>query len=203
MITVIKQSSQSQSVPSNEQFLEFIPAIERYARQAFGKLRSADRDEAICEVLANAFRAFRRLLDLDKLNVAYPSPLARFAVAQVKSGRRIGSKPNSRDVFSFVAQRRQGFSLETQKADDGKSRAWIEMLVDSRLTPVVDQVAFRLDFRAWLGIQNKRRRMLVEYLALGNTTSQAARRFGVSSARISQLRRELQVSWQLFQSDDH
>jgi hypothetical protein len=200
MITLVKRPGRPKA-QENEQFLEFIPTIKCYARRAFRNFRPDDREEAIAEVLANAFSAFRRLAELGKLDVAYPSPLARFAIARFKSGRQVGNKTNSRDVFSFVAQRRQGFSLESLQADDGRPSDWVELLADNTLTPVADQVAFRLDFCAWLGTQNGSARELAEYLALGNTPSEASQRFGVSRARISQRRRSLKASWQSFQGE--
>jgi transposase len=62
-------------------------------------------------------------------------------------------------------------------------------------------VAFRLDFPVWLKIQNRRKRELAKLLAVGNSATEAAQRFCVSIARISQLRSELQASWQAFHSE--
>ena len=61
-----------------------------------------------------------------------------------------------------------------------------------------DQVAFRLDFASWLADLKRRDRKLVRFLAVGNTPSEAAGRFGVSRARMSQLRAELRTSWEAF-----
>ena len=202
MIAIVKKSHQALKPESNKQFLEFVPAIENYARRAFRKLRPQEREEAICEVMAHAFCAFRRLVELGKQNVAYATPLARFAVARFRAGRGVGSKLSSSDVFSWLAQRRRKFCLTSLEPTSGISDTWTEILVDNRLTPIPDQVAFRLDFAAWLAAQDRRNRKLVAHLALGNTPSEAAQKFRVSKARVSQLRSTLQASWQAFQGED-
>jgi len=58
--------------------------------------------------------------------------------------------------------------------------------------------AFRIDFAAWLDSLPERLRAIAESLGSGETTSATAQRFGVSSARISQLRDELEVLWWTF-----
>jgi hypothetical protein len=174
----------------NEQFFKLVPAIRRYALLAFRHLRPQDRDEALCEVLAHAFCAFRRLVELGKRDVVYASPLARFAVAHIRAGRRVGTKFKSRDVFAVANHCRRAVLSH-----------WVDMLADDSLTPVADQVAFRLDFADWLRALNERKRKLVKFLALGNSPSEAAERFEISNARVSQLRSELYASWQVFQGE--
>jgi hypothetical protein len=63
---------------------------------------------------------------------------------------------------------------------------------------VPDIVAFRCDFPAWLETLSCRDRRIAKFLALGNRTSDAARKFDVCEGRISQLRRELAESWKAF-----
>jgi hypothetical protein len=58
-----------------------------------------------------------------------------------------------------------------------------------------------MDLPVWLKSQNRRKRELAKFLAVGNTATEAARRFRVSGARVSQLRGELQASWEEFQGE--
>ena len=183
----------------NDLFEQFIPAIKRHARVAFRNLRPQERAEAVWEVVANAFTAFRRLAERGKLDVAYPSPLARFAVAQVRAGRRVGNQLASHDVFSFLLQRQRGFTVESLESEGQDT--WSEALVDNTVTPVADAAAFRLDFPTWLERLAQRDRNLIIFLALGNTPRETAERFRISQARISQLRRALQESWREFQDE--
>ena len=183
----------------NDLFLQFIPAIKRHARMAFRNLRPQERAEAVAEVVANAFVAFRRLAERGKLDVAYPNPLARFAVAQVRAGRRVGNHLASHDVFSFLVQRQRGFTVESLEPVDPD--AWSEALVDNTVTPVADAAAFRLDFPTWLESLARRDRDLILFLSLGNTPRETAERFRISQARISQLRSALQAGWREFQDE--
>jgi len=45
------------------------------------------------------------------------------------------------------------------------------------------------------------KRQVARTLALGETTKRTARRFRVTAGRVSQLRRELQNSWESFQGE--
>jgi FixJ family two-component response regulator len=66
---------------------------------------------------------------------------------------------------------------------------------------VSDQAGFRIDFPAWLSRLSPRDRQVAEALALGHTNGDVARRFGVSSGRVAQLRRELHDSWREFHGE--
>ena len=201
MIAISKPTHQSAHVQGDEQFLQMVPAITRYARLAFRNLQAHDREEAMSEVLCNAFCAFRRLTALGKQHLAFATPLARFAVAHFWAGRRVGSKLNSNDLASVVNQRQGGFCLKSLQSGLSEEGVFIEVLADNRLTPVPDQVAFRIDFPAWLRAQNRRERELVRLLAAGNSATEAARHFGMSGARVSQVRNRLRSSWQRFQGE--
>jgi hypothetical protein len=199
MISITKQSRQATNAQQHEHFLKMLPRIRRQAGLAFRRLRPEPKRELIQEVIANAYLAFARLVRRGREGLAFATPLANFAIRQALAGRRVGNKQNCRDLSSVLAQRRRGFSLRTLPSDCSESNIWSEVLADDTLTPVADQVAFRMDFPVWLRIQNRRNRELAKFLAVGNTATEAAKRFCVSIPRISQLRRELQASWQEFQ----
>ena len=55
-------------------------------------------------------------------------------------------------------------------------------------TPIPDQVAFRLDIPRFLATLNERQRAMAADLASGMTTTEAARRYGVTPAAVSQFR---------------
>ena len=201
MIAITKERRQAATAQSNERFLDMLPLIRSQARLAFRRLRPELKDELIAEVIANAFCAFVALVSRGNANIAYATPLANFAIRQVIAGRRVGTKTNCRDVTSVLAQRSGGFSLRALPSESAAPNVWCEILADDTLTPVPDQAAFRMDFPAWLRIQNRRNRELARFLAVGNTATEAAQRFGVSIPRISQLRSELQASWEEFQGE--
>ena len=187
--------------PWQVRFLAMLPAIEAQARFAFRRLDPEAREDAIQETIANALVAFVRLVQREKTNVAYPTALVRFAVAQIHDGRRVGNRLNVRDVLSPYAQQQKGIRGERLDRFDEEDNQWVEAVVEDDRTPVPDQVAFRCDFPAWLERLSRRNRRIAEALAVGHTTSAVARRFRVSPGRISQLRRDLQRSWQEFQGE--
>ena len=132
MITIAKQPGRASEAPGNEEFLQLIPAIQRYARLAFRNLRSQEREEALCEVVANTFCAYLHLAELGQQHKAFATPLARFAVARYRAGRRVGNRQNSRDLLAVVARGRHGFSLKTIESGGSYSDQWIEMMTDSK-----------------------------------------------------------------------
>ena len=201
MIAITKQPRQTFTAQQNDRFLEMLPLIRSNARLAFRRLQPEHKNELVQEVVANAYCAFSALVSRGKANLAYATPLANYAIRRVRAGRRVGTKLNCHDASSVVAQRRWGFTLNHLPSNSSGAKIWCEILADDTLTPVPDQVAFRLDFPAWLKIQSRRKRELAKFLALGNSATEAAQRFGVSVPRISQLRNELQASWQEFQGE--
>ena len=74
----------------------FCPQIVRHAKYAFRHLRGEACQDAIQEIIANAFVAFVALVRRGKMDLAYPSVLARYAVAQFKDGRRVGTASTAR-----------------------------------------------------------------------------------------------------------
>jgi hypothetical protein len=182
-------------------FLELLPAIQRFARFAFRHLEPVSREEAVAEAVAAALVAYHRLFQLGRQQIAYASPLARFAVLHVLSGRHIGGRQNHTDVLSRSAQRRHGFGVLSLNRADRNGTQWVEKLVtqDRRCGPA-EVAATRIDFRSWLATLAPRRREIARALASGETTKSVARRFGVSQGRISQIRRELDQSWRCLQA---
>jgi hypothetical protein len=186
---------------AQDQFLQLVPAIHRIARIAFRNYAWTTREELIAETIANALQTFARLVARGKAELAYATPLAKFAVRQVRGGRRIGSRLNANDVSSEYCQQQRGIQrmpLEQREASDS---AWQErVLVDRRATPCELAMA-RLDVGAWLRRLPKFKRRIATCLAAGERTVVAAVRFQISPGRLSQLRRELQQSWAEFQSE--
>ena len=204
MVTFAKQT-RTQSVKPAWQglFVELLPAIRRHARIAFRHLTLELREECVQEAVCNACRAVARMAELGKLELVYPSVLARYAVAQVKDGRKVGGHLNCRDVMSHYCQRQKKISVERLDRFDAEEDAWQEAVVqDTRTAPVPEIVSFRIDFSDWLKGLPRRKRLIAKSLALGNRTGEIARRFCVSPGRISQLRRNFADSWAAYQGEE-
>ena len=185
----------------HDRFIRLLPDIRRHAGILLRSLTPQVREEAIDDVLAHALVGYIRLVELGKEDLAYATPLARYAVAQNRAGRRVGVRANVRDVLSQSCQRRNQFAIERLDRFDQSSGSWQEVLVEDRRFTPADAAALRIDFRTWLASLTKRNRQLAEKLAMGETTSTVARLFGLSCGRVSQLRRELHDAWRLFQNE--
>lgn len=185
-----------------QRFVALLPVILRYVAPAFKNLGSEAKAEAIQEAVANCFMAYSRLVERGKESLAFATVLARHAVAQVRTGRRVGGQLNVRDVTSGYAQCRKRFNVSRLDRFDPIEGCWREAVVEDYRTPVADQACFRLDFPAWLLTLPPRHRNIARALAEGDRTTDVARRFGVSLARISQLRREFEKSWLAFHGEE-
>ena len=180
-------------------FLAMLPIIRNYARGAFSRLNPELRQDMIQEVIANAMCAYVRLFQQGRVALAYPTVLARYGIAQVRDHRRVGAKLNIKDVMSGYCQAKKHVVVERLDHFDEEENAWQEAVVqDTRSAPVPDIVSFRVDFADWLSSLKRRDRRIAETLALGNRTSDVAKKFNVSEGRVSQLRRELAKSWKEF-----
>ncbi len=183
-------------------FLAMLPAIVRHAKIAFRHVRGQDRQDKVQEVVANALVAFRRLVQLKKTDLAYPSVLAKYAIAQINDGRMVGGRMNCKDVSSPYCQRVKGVVMERLDRYDADDEAWQEVLVEDKHCTPAELAASRIDVSNWLASLPVRYRRLARYLGAGNRTSNAARKFKISAGRVSQIRRELAANWQRFIGDD-
>lgn len=186
---------------SRETFVSLLPQIQDQARFAFRKEPLERRQDLVAEAVANAYVAFVRLVDRGLINIVYPTPLAQYAIKQVRDGRRVGSSQNVRDVSSQYAQREKGFSVERLDRFDVKRREWREAIVESRKAGPAETAAARIDISRWFETLPKNKRRIAQALAEGENTKKAARKFGVTAGRISQLRREFESGWREFQGE--
>lgn len=175
--------------------------IRHHASVAFKHLNPEAREEAIQEVVCNALKAYVRLVQLNKVDLAYPTVLARYGVAQVKDGRKVGGHLNVHDVSSDYAQREKGFSVERLDQWDRNEESWLEVFVEDRRSGPAAVATMKMDFTAWLKSLPFRVRRIAKILATGEKTSIAAKKFDLSAGRISQLRKELAQAWKKFHGE--
>jgi hypothetical protein len=192
-------SRQKSHVPGWHQgFSRMMPAICLHARVCFRNLDPESREEAVQNCLSNAMIAYLRLYELGRVELAYPSALARYAVAQTKDGRVTGSHLNIRDVSSPYCQAKKKVVMERLDQYDSEERAWKEILIADQTCTPADLAASRIDFPAWLDTLSRRDRKVALKLAAGEQPGRVAKLCCVSAGRISQLRRELHAAWQRF-----
>jgi hypothetical protein len=188
----------------HEVFLKMAPAIKTHARLSFRHLRGEALAEAVQNVLCIACAAVARLAELNKLDLCYPSVIARYAVSQTKDGRMLGRPLNCKDISSEYCRRKKNIVLERLDKYDTEEECWQEILIPDRTCTPAQLAASRLDFPAWLSTLKSRDRKIAMKLATGESTGNTARKFRISEGRVSQLRRELAASWKKFtgEADD-
>ncbi len=185
-------------------FLQILPRIQLHGRIYFRHLRCRHtREDAIQEMVALSWKWFLRLAQQGRDATRFPSALATYAAKAVRCGRRLHRQENERDVMSPLTQQKRNFSLaKLPDHSTFSSNPLSEALHDNTVSPVPDQVIFRLDFPAWLGSLGQRNRQVAEDLMMGERTLAIAHKYGVCPARVSQLRREFQQDWKRFCGED-
>ena len=182
-------------------FLAMLPVIRNYARGAFRHLNADLRQDLTQEVVANALVAYVRLFEQGRIALAYPTILARFGIAQVNDGRRVGASLNIKDVSSAHCQQKKGIVVERLDRFDEEENGWREILVEDKRATPAELAASRIDFSDWLQGLTVPLRKVAKILSTGETTTTAAKRFCLSPGRISQIRMELKRSWEAFQGE--
>jgi len=202
MIAFAERPKSTKKAPAwHAAFLKMLPKIQRHAWIAFRGLPPESRQEMVEEAVANALVAFARLVERGKQHMARPSPLARYAVSQVRVGRRVGGRLNVRDPMSPYCQWRKGLCIDRLDHFDDEESGWREIILEDRRAGPAEIAVTRIDFASWLRLLPARRRRIALTLAKGETTAEAAMKFGVTAARISQLRLWFKGTWDAFQGE--
>jgi hypothetical protein len=187
-------------------FLKHLPRFEAHARFAFRRVGCPHaRADRVAETIGLAWRHFAALSKRGKKPEEFVTTLALRCSQAVKAGRRLVGCETGQDVLSPVAQVRHGMRVTRLPDRDRELEchplpgALAEALTDNTRSAVPEQAAFRLDFPRWRASLRRRDRKILDTLAGGERTADAARRFKISPGRISQLRREFEEGWWAFQ----
>lgn len=184
--------------PAHAAFITHIlPRVVLHARIFFrGEKCPGKRDDRIAEATAIAWKWYRVLVKRGKNPADFPCRFAALAALAVKNGRKVSGMERAKDVMNSRAQSRHGFTVSSMPITSTlTTNPFAEALTDNTQTDVPEQVAFRLDFPAWLHTRTRRDRRIIEGMGKGERTRDLADRFGLSEARVSQLRREFQEDW--------
>jgi hypothetical protein len=176
-----------------------LPRVEAHGRIYFRHVRCQHhKEELLAEMAALSWRWFVRLVRRGKDVLQFANTLAHYAARAINSGRRLGGQERARDAMSASAQRKRGAVCSLAKAGSLLGGPLAEALLDNTVSPVPDQVAFRLDFPVWRRTRSERDRRMIDAMMTGESTAVLARLFGVSAARISQMRRAFHADWHAF-----
>jgi len=200
---MIMFDNQSDKAPETwqQRFVEILPEIEQRLRHAFRRLNPESRDDAVEEGLVHCLLAFRRLHDQNRAESAFPSTLVHFAALHVRKGRQAACRMNSREPLSRYAQMKKDICVEPLQRFSAAQDQWIDLILEDQRSSVLDQVAARMDMRAWLAKLSLRTARIAKDLALGFATCEVAKKYAVTAGRVSQMRRELEQSWLEFQKE--
>jgi hypothetical protein len=185
-------------------FLSLLPRIETHAKIRFRHIRCPGRrDDLVAEAVAIGWKWYLRAITSGKDPTEFPAAFASLAASHACSGRRLCGQERAKDALSRTAQRLRGFVVQTLPAvetgaDDNEA---VDALRDNTRTPPPEQAAFRIDFPLWLDSLAAGKRVLAEDLMKGERTREAARKHKVCQARVSQVRRELRLSWGRFHGE--
>jgi len=179
-------------------FLPCLPQIMSVASYAFRNYPLAEREEKIAESVAWTWVFFVRVRRRGKNPGEFPTALAKFAVKYVRSGRLLGQSRNSKELYTALSNSNRVGLVSLDELEPRTRTPWKAILVESRAFSPADAAAARIDVNAWLNSLSRRDRRLAERLATGERTGCVARAFGLSAARISQMRDEFRRSWERF-----
>lgn len=184
----------------NEKFLELMPKIVKFAKYAFKNFDADRQEDAIQSVLVTAFENVKQLGEQGRLDDCFVTPITKFAIGRYREGRPGGVPSCGTDVTSercrYLGRSTvKNYGLATEIADSFESMA---TATDARY-PVHKTVALRIDFmQDWYRQQTPRDQEIIRDLAMGETTNDVSRKFGISAGRVSQLRKTYANSWFTF-----
>ena len=187
----------------NLKFLELLPFLMKSANRAFAGYSPDRRSDAVQNILCWAFLNLKRLASNGRLHDVYAGSLARFAIGRHREGRSLGVVTSSGDVMSHYCQnlgrsKVKNYGLAENIADCFTSEA---TATDARY-PVDRTVQFKMDFfEGWVQEQSERDREIILDLAMGETTGDVARKYGVTDGLISQYRKRYRASWNEYIAD--
>jgi hypothetical protein len=199
--------------PVHADFLAILPHLERFGRLYFRHLRCRhQRAECLQEMRSLGWRWFIRLVQRGKNPADFLKTFVVLLARAVKCGRRVTGLQKAKDVMNPTTQRRHGFEVEAldsstaaridhlYSAPNGQNLhdAFEERLRDNTVTPIPDQVQFRIDWPKWLSTLTPRERRIIRMLARDERTRDVADQFEISAGRVSQLRRDFFNGWNHF-----
>jgi hypothetical protein len=196
----------------HSRFLDILPKIELHGHIYFRHLNPDRKADVIQEMCSLGWKWFLRLDEQGKDPADFLMSFTTFLARAVNSGRRLVGMAKSKDVMNPIAQRCYGFKVEslpsfTRTSYDNLYSSpkgqelyddFEERLCDNTITPVLDQVQFRIDFPDWLQTLTGRERRMIRGMARNERTLDLSKQFDLSPARISQMRREFHIDWKRF-----
>lgn len=160
-------------------FVAYIPDMQAIASWSFRHLDPEKREEAVQNVVTLAWKFAHVLFRQGRIdNPGILKSVLTYAIRQTRSGRTVQGKSSrkSKDALDYRDRGRVTFEQTDLTGFIG------------RATPVPDQVSFRVDVPAFLSTLKRHQQALAADLAVGGTTTEVAKKHGVTPGAVSQFR---------------
>jgi len=194
-IAMKKQSTiVTSTVPTFEALLEkMMPHFTYFVKKMKRRYKRFDIDDAMQDLVGFALENYHSLVRRGKQT--FFTPIMKFAIKRYCAGRRfVGT--SSTDVLSEQTQR-LGKSRTCQlSAFDGVTDTWYFM--DDKKPNVFRTVQTKLDYHDWYHRHSAKDQQIIQDLAMGETTNDVAKKYGVTPGAISQRRKTFEKSWNAF-----
>ncbi|MBL8798672.1 MAG: hypothetical protein JNM56_32560 [Planctomycetia bacterium] len=184
-------------------FLSILPRLKQHFRVYFRHVACQEkRSDLVSEAIALSWRWFLRIAEQGKDATHWPTALASFAAKAVRSGRRVCGQLPAKDAMSERAQQRHGFCVgKLPDYETLTTNPLAEALAETPDRDPSEMAAFRVDFPSWVKTYSRRDRKLIGDMMIGHRTLDLARKYKLSSSRISQRRFELKTDWETYTAD--
>lgn len=170
-------------------FTARVPEMTKMANAAFRHLDPEAQEEAVQNAMALGWHAYRGLIEQGRGgDPGIITSCVWYAIKQTRGARTLpGERPvKPKDVFTYAQRGRATFE-----------RSELTQFI-ANTTPIPDAVSFRLDVPAFLATLSDRQQRLAEALMAGESTSEVAKRFGVTPGAISQFRASFKDRFETF-----
>jgi len=159
------------------------------------------KEERLAEMVAMAWMLSFRLMERGWGVRRLPGAAAAFATRAVRSGLRLcGRRKKAKDAPYPPSRQRPCLVVRPPpEGADTNDGVFDDAPADNTVTPVDEQVAFRLDFPQWLSTYSDRDRRIALDLMVGERTMDVSEKYALSAGRVSQMRTQFHDSWKRFQ----
>lgn len=162
---------------------------------------SEDTEELIQDTLASAAEMIESMERQGKEPI--PNSIAYYSIQRTKSGRRSYGAQRT-DVMSagYAMDNDSLFSIDADVGDDEGCPMSLHDVIAADSEDPSEVVLRDMDWHEFMsGLDARKRRILAE-LMVGMGTNEIAKLFGISAARITQLKREIGQHLRVFMGDD-
>ncbi|MFZ2653588.1 MAG: hypothetical protein WAX69_01610 [Victivallales bacterium] len=178
---------------------EIYPIIRNTVPRTARPMGSEDHEELVQDATASAAEMLEAMEKSGR--VPLPHSIAYYSIQRTKSGRRSYGDIRS-DVMSPGFQMdHDGSVCSMQEPAGDEEDLTVGDAIASKSEDMASKVLRQIDWDAFLDTLDVRKRRIVEELMLGFGTSEIAKLFSVSAARITQIKREIAQDIKEFMGD--